>query len=405
MKSLFGYGLTTKAIAKSGGWHIFDDKFKNGSFDRYGNRLLPSNKLNPEKSKLEITSPGIPPTHPLIKKAKNLISEFDYFYEKAPFQIWITGTNGKTTTTQMTYHLLKDQGADIGGNIGTPLADMKKGTNFWVVEASSFQLYYTKYAKPDIFIILPLREDHTSWHGSFEEYVKAKLSPLKRMTERDVVIMPKFFNTNTKAFKILYENERDLIQYFGFKNTLFKVPFLLDEILAKAVYKILFLKEKNMNNFAIDPHKLEEFKDSSGRIWVDDSKATNIDATLNALKRYKDKKIFLILGGDDKGQDFTPLFEYMKNLDITLFIIGKDTSAFKKLAEQFNIKHRISGELKNAVNEISKLHDNNSVAILSPACASFDQFSGYKERGEFFKKFVIKISGLFHADKIQTTKK
>ena len=405
MKSLFGYGLTTKAIAKSGGWHIFDDSFKEASFDKYGNKLLPSKEFNPEKSILEITSPGIPPTHPLIKKAKNLISEFDYFYEYAPFQIWITGTNGKTTTTQMTYHLLKTHNADIGGNIGIPLANMNKNADFWIVETSSFQLYYTKYAKPNIFIILPLMEDHISWHGSFENYIKAKLSPLKRMSERDVVIMPKNLDTKTQAFKILYENEKDLIKYFGFETKEFQVPFLLDELLAKAVYKILFLKEKNLSGFKIDPHKLEEFKDSKGRIWVDDSKATNIDATLNALKRYKDKKIFLILGGDGKGQNFENLFKYMKNLDITLFIIGKDTSVFKKLAEQFNIKHRISGELKNAVNEISKLHDNKSIALLSPACASFDQFSGYKQRGEFFKKFVIKISGLFHADKIQTTKK
>jgi len=391
MKSLFGYGLTTKAIAKSGGWHIFDDKFKRSSFDKYGNKLLPSDEFNPEKSKLEITSPGIPRSHPLIKKAKNLISEFDYFYEYAPFQIWITGTNGKTTTTQMTYHLLKEHGADIGGNIGTPLADMKKGANFWVVEASSFQLHYTKYAKPDIFIILPIKEDHTSWHGSFENYIKAKLSPLKRMTERDIVIMPKNLDTDTEAFKVLYENEKDLIQYFGFKNTLFKMPFLLDEILAKAVYKILFLKEKNMNNFAIDPHKLEEFQDSSGRIWVDDSKATNVDATINALKRYKNRKIYLILGGDDKGQDFTPLFEYMKNLDIKLFIIGEKTDFFEKTALNYNLKYEISKNLKQAVNSIKKIHSLDSIALLSPACASFDQFKGYKERGEIFKKFVIKI--------------
>ena len=388
MKSLFGYGVTTKAIAKSGGWNIYDDSFKEISKDAFNNTLLPSCEFNPDNSELEITSPGIPPSHPLTKKAKNLISEFDYFYENSPFQIWITGTNGKTTTTQMTYHLLKEHGADIGGNIGIPLADMKKDANFWVVEASSFQLHYTRYAKPNIFIILPLKEDHTSWHGSFEEYVNAKLSPLKRMTERDVVIMPKDLNTETKAFKILYENEKDLIEYFDFKHTSFEVPFLLDELMAKAVYKILFLKEKDLCGFQIDSHKLEEFKDSKGRIWIDDSKATNTDATLNALKRYKDKKIFLILGGDGKGQNFEDLFKYMQNLDIDLFIIGKETDIFTKLAEQFNIRHQVNGELKNTVNEISKLHTGKTVALLSPACASFDQFKSYKHRGETFKKYV-----------------
>jgi UDP-N-acetylmuramoylalanine--D-glutamate ligase len=204
MKSLFGYGLTTKEIAKSGNWEIYDDRFSEVSFDKYGNTLLPVNCFDENKSTLEITSPGIPPTHPLIKKSKNLISEFDYFYENTPFQIWVTGTNGKTTTTEMIHFLLEN--SDIGGNIGIPLAKMDKNKKFWIIEASSFQLHYTKYAKPNILIILPVKEDHISWHESFENYVNAKLSPLKRMSERDIVIMPKNLNTQTKAFKILYEN-------------------------------------------------------------------------------------------------------------------------------------------------------------------------------------------------------
>ncbi len=392
MISLFGYGLTTKAIAKKGGFYIFDDNFTKLSYDKYENILLPSSEFDPNKSKLEITSPGIPPSHPLIKKAKNLISEFDYFYDNAPFQIWITGTNGKTTTTQMTHYLLKEHNSDIGGNIGIPLADMNKNAKFWVIEASSFQLFYTKKAKPNILIILPIKEDHISWHGSFKEYVKAKLSPLKRMTERDIVIMPKEFDTQTKAFKILYKNGQDLLNYFDFKDLYFKTPFLLDEIMAKAVYKILFFKEKSLKEFKIDPHKLEEIKDFLNRTWVDDSKATNIDATLNALKRYKDTKIFLILGGVDKNQDFTPLFEYMQNLNIELFLIGENLSNFKQLSQKFKIKYHLSKKLKNAVNEISKLHSKNSVAILSPACASFDQFKNYKERGEKFQQLINKLN-------------
>ena len=386
MKSLFGYGITTKEIAKHGKWHIFDDSFKEVGFDKYGNRLLPSSMFEAEKSTLEITSPGIPPHHPLIKKAKNLISEFDYFYHKMPFSIWITGTNGKTTTTEMIHHLLED--SDIGGNIGIPLAKLDFSKKFWVLETSSFQLHYTKTAKPNIFVVLPIKEDHISWHGSFEEYVNAKLSPLKRMTERDVVIMPKEFDTPTKAYKILYQNEDDLIKKFGFKKHTFKTPFLLDEVLAKSVYYILNFKEKSLKNFKIDPHKIEEFKDFKGRVWIDDSKATNVDAALNALKRYKDKKIFLILGGVDKGQNFEPLFQYMKNLDITLFIIGEKSEIFKTLSQKYNIPHTVSNTLQNSVKSIDKLHTEDSVALLSPACASFDQFKNYKQRGEEFKKLV-----------------
>ena len=388
MKSLFGYGVTTKAIAKSGGWEIFDDSFTNVSYDKYRNKLLPSNMFDPDKSELQITSPGIPPTHPLIKKANNLISEFDYFYNEKIFHIWITGTNGKTTTAQMTYELLKDKNVDLGGNIGIPLAEMNRNANFWIIEASSFQLFYTKRAKPNIFIILPLKEDHISWHGSFENYVNSKLSPLKRMSERDIAILPQNLDTDTKAFKILYKNENDLIEYFGFKQTGFKKPFLLDELMAKAVYKILYFEEKNLNGFNIDPHKLETLKDKKNRIWINDSKATNTDATLNALKRYEDKKIYLILGGDGKGQNFEELFSFMRNLNIELYIIGKDTSGFEKFADKYGISFNTAHTLSNAVNMIDKKLKKGEIALLSPACASFDQFKSYKERGEVFKRLI-----------------
>ena len=388
MKSLFGYGITAKEIAKEGGWYIYDDKFKEISFDNYRNKLLPSYMFDENKSKLEITSPGIPPNNPLIKKAKNLISEFDYYYNLEIFQIWISGTNGKTTTTEMIHYLLPK--SEIGGNIGIPLGKLNKN-KIWVLEVSSFQLYYTKYAKPNIFVLLPLSEDHISWHGSFEEYKKAKLSPLKRMNKRDIVIMPKDLDTQTDAFKILYEDENDLIKYFNFQKTEFKEPFLLDELLAKAVYKILYFKEKELKNFQIDAHKLEEFKDNKNRIWVDDSKATNVDATFNALKRYKNKKIHLIIGGDDKGQNFKELFEFMKILDITLYIIGKKREIFINSAKKEGISFIECETLENAVKKIDTNLKKNEIALLSPACASLDQFENYKKRGEIFKKLVFSL--------------
>jgi len=209
------------------------------------------------------------------------------------------------------------------------------------------------------------------------------------MTERDVVIMPKEFKDyETKAYKVLYENEEDLIKRFNFKNLKFKTPFLLDEVLAKTVYYVLYLKEASLECFKIDEHKLEEIKDNKGRVWVDDSKATNIDATINALKRYKDKEIHLILGGVDKGQNFKPLYDLLKNLNIKLYIIGEDTDLFENMAKNYKIDYNISKTLKNAIKQIDKKHNLNSVALLSPACASFDQFSGYKQRGDTFKKLI-----------------
>ena len=387
MKSLFGYGGTIKAIAKSGGWNIYDDKFKSISKDKFGNILLPSTKFDPNTSSLEITTPGIPPSNTLIKKAKNLISEYDYFYP-FPFSIWITGTNGKTTTTEMIKYLLPNN-SDVGGNIGKPLAQMDLNSKIWILETSSFTLHYTKIAKPNIFILLPITPDHISWHNSFEEYKKAKLSPMDRMTERDIAIIPKeFSNYKTNAYKITYSSSEDLINYFNFKDIVFDEPFKLDEVLAKAIYKILFFKEKSLKNFKLDPHKIEEFYDSKNRLWVDDSKATNVDATIQALKRYKNKNIYLILGGDSKGQNLIPLFKEIKNYNIELFLIGKDMPLFEKLAKEYKINHKNCKTLNNAVNHISNILTKNDIGLLSPASASLDQFKSYKERGEIFKSLI-----------------
>jgi UDP-N-acetylmuramoylalanine--D-glutamate ligase len=387
-KSLFGYGKTIKAIAKSGNWDIYDDRFKEVSFDKFGNKLIPSKLFDENKSKLEITSPGISPQHPLTQKAKNLISDYDYFFENFPFSIWVSGTNGKTTTTQMIKYLLEN--SEAGGNIGLPVAEMDEKKEFWILETSSFTLHYTKTAKPNIYILLPITPDHISWHGSFENYEKDKLSILDRMDERDIAIIPKKYeNYPTSSFKIVYENSNDLINYFDLKKTNFEEPFRLDEVLAKAVYKILFFKEKSLKNFKIDSHKIEEFKDKKNRLWVDDSKATNIDATINAIKKYKDKKIHLIVGGDSKGQNLIPLFEEIKNYNVTLYLIGKDASLFEEQSKKYNLNYFNCENLENSINLIDK-NFQNGVALLSPASASLDQFNSYKERGKKFKKLVLK---------------
>jgi UDP-N-acetylmuramoylalanine--D-glutamate ligase len=389
-KSLFGYGETIKAIAKSGGWDIYDDKFKNISNDEFGNKLLPSHLFDENRSELEITSPGISPSNKLIQKAKNLISDYDYFYNQFPFSIWVSGTNGKTTTTQMIKSLLPNSQA--GGNIGLPVANMDNKKQFWVLETSSFTLHYTKTAKPNIYILLPITPDHISWHGSFEAYEQAKLSPLQRMNERDVAIIPdKYKNYPTSAFKITYNNSNDLMNYFELKETNFDEPFKLDELLAKEVYKILFFEEKSLKEFKIDAHKIEEFRDNKNRLWVDDSKATNIDAAINAIKKYKNEEIHLILGGDSKGQNLTPLFEELQKYNVTLYLIGRDAPLFEKKAKKYNMSYLISNTLENSIKSIDK-NFQSGVALLSPASASLDQFNSYKQRGEKFKKLVLNLS-------------
>lgn len=396
-KSLFGYGLTTKAIAKSGGWDIYDDSFTEIMTDELDNSLLPPNSFDPQKSTLEVPSPGFPRTHNLILCARNLISEYDYFKSIMPKSIWISGTNGKTTTTQMTQFLLEQYGSVMGGNVGTPLAELDKNAKIWILETSSFTIFYTKFARPDIYALLPITPDHLSWHGNIDEYIRAKLKPLSMMQEGSVAIIPKkYANTTSNATILAYENEEDLSKICGvdISQISFKMPFLMDALMALCLQKIIFDRAdfKKLNNFKIEENKLEELHDFRSRLWVNDTKATNLDATIQALKRYQDNQIHLILGGDDKGVSLEPLFTEIKKHRVKIYAIGSNTEKIINLCEKFNIASEKCFELQRAVECINKMLKNGEVALLSPACASLDQFGSYAQRGDKFKEFIKNLA-------------
>jgi len=392
--SLFGYANTTRALAKEFKNVVFyDDKCLKPFKDKDGYLVKPSSEFNENYSDLEIPSPGIPPNNKLIQKAKNLISEYDYFTNTSALKIWISGTNGKTTTTQMMQHLLKDKNSTAGGNIGTPLANLDKDASIWILETSSFTMHYTNIAKPNIYVLLPLTPDHISWHGSMQNYIDAKLKPIKMMQEADIAIVPKeYINLKTDAFLIGYEDEFELAKYFNIdiSKVDFKGAFLLDAILAMSVDKILFdrVNYSKINSFKLEPHRQEELKDSKNRVWVNDTKATNIDATIAALKRYKDRYIHLILGGDDKGVELDELFIYLKELDLQIYTIGSNKEKLINLAQKYSIKAQKCKNLEDAVLEIDKNLKQDQIALLSPAAASLDEFSSYAQRGDIFKNRV-----------------
>ena len=396
--TLFGYGLTTKAIAKKlgGGCTFFDDNIKEPYTDEHGNKLFPSHLFDPQKSALEVTTPSLQPDHPLIRSAKNLLSEYDYFKEEMPFSIWISGTNGKTTTTQMLTHLLEKRGAVSGGNIGTPLADLSTDAPIWVLESSSFTLHHTHTASPDIYLLLPITPDHLDWHDTAEQYEADKLSPLLTMKEGELALIPKGLNLpKTDAYVVEYDSNAFVAEYFKLESEKlhFKAAFLQDALLALAVTKVLFDEADYalMNAFTLDAHRQEELRDEKGRLWINDSKATNLDATIQAVKGYADKKIHLILGGDDKGVDLSPLFELIKPLGLTLYTIGENSDKLLKLSEAYNIHAVESKTIDVAISKISHVLDEQSVALLSPAAASFDQFKSYKHRGDTFKELVKEL--------------
>ena len=381
---ILGKGITALALK---------DKFPNATL--YDDNDFNQYDLN--SNEFTVVSPGIPPYNNMVLNSKNLISDYDLFASVMPFSIWISGTNGKTTTTQMTQHLLKEYGSIYGGNIGVPLSHLNEKAPIWILETSSFTLHYTNKTKPNIYILLPISEDHITWHGSFEEYKNAKLKPLSLMNENDIAIIPaEFKEFKTNAHVITYNNSDDLCQHFDIDKSKikFKEPFLLDAILAMAANKIIFdeINYNLINQFIIDKHKVEEFRDFKNRLWIDDSKATNVDATINAIVPYKDKNIHIILGGDDKGANLIPLFENIKDLDIHVYAIGSNTEKIVKYCMEYNINVESCTYLNVAVSKIDLALKENSVAMLSPAAASLDQFKSYAHRGDEFKNLVSSLS-------------
>ncbi|MDZ7819011.1 MAG: UDP-N-acetylmuramoyl-L-alanine--D-glutamate ligase [Aliarcobacter sp.] len=381
---ILGKGITALALK---------DKFPNATL--YDDSDF--NLYDFTSNELTVVSPGIPPYNNMVLNSKNLVSDYDLFESIIPFSIWISGTNGKTTTTQMCQHLLNQYNSVCGGNIGIPLSHMDERAPIWILETSSFTLHYTNKSKPNIYLFLPISEDHITWHGSFEEYRNSKLKPLSLMNENDIAIIPDIFSdVKTEAHLITYKNSDDLCEHFKIDKSKikFKEPFLLDAILAMSTQKIVFdeIDYNLINEFVIDKHKVEEFKDKKNRLWIDDSKATNVDATINALVPYKDNEIHIILGGDDKGANLVPLFENIKDLNIYVYAIGSNTDKITNYCNKFDIKVENCIFLDLAVSKIDKNHGENSIAMLSPAAASLDQFKSYAHRGNEFKNLVNSLS-------------
>lgn len=415
--SIFGYGVTTTPLVsflnqQGHRLAIYDDKFTKITTDKMGNTFLPSSDFNPTQSDQEILSPGIPPNHPLVQRAQNLLSEYDYFdillqadSVNKPYIVWISGTNGKTTTTEMATLILQNLGAQSGGNIGTPLSMLyTQKSKIWILETSSFMLHHTHKAVPQIYALLPIREDHITWHGGFENYIESKLSPLNRMGSTSYALIPDEFTSHplTQSYKgtlITYASSQDLSikLQIDSESIQFREPFLLDSLLALGIAKLGFNADdiSRLNTFKIGAHRIAEFYDQSGQLWVDDSKGTNVDATIEAIRRYIGWHIIIILGGDDKGANLTPLFEFMHNKDIEIVSIGLNEPRLVELAQHYNIPITPTQNLYNAMKYIHAKRktnqiDSQDVVLLSPAAASLDQFKSYQERGKLFTQLALK---------------
>ncbi len=366
-----------------------------------------------------IKNPGIPYTNPLIQKALEkgipVLTEVElaYLISEADM-IGITGTNGKTTTTTLLFEMLADGGRNplIAGNIGTVASEVAQEAgphNKMVVELSSFQLMGIEDFRPHIAIITNLYEAHLDYHGSLHDYWQAKVNITKNQTEDDFLIINDDQThlieavAHTKAQVVPFSTTKEVLDgaYIKEDAIYFKDEFIvsLDDIVlpgahnlenilsAVAACKLYDVPNESIRKvlsvFAGVKHRTQFVKEVEGRKFYNDSKATNSLATKSALNAFAGPTI-LLAGGLDRGNDFDDLIPYMKNVS-TLIVFGETAQKLAETGRKAGIKSIITVDNVEKAVPVAYEHSRaGDVILLSPACASWDQYRTFEERGDMF---------------------
>ena len=377
-----------------------------------------------KKSDLAVTSPGIPPQSPIIKKVRAeqipVISELELAYRECdiPFII-ITGTNGKTTTTSLTHHILsKKLRTEACGNIGTPpclVAD--ENLDYFVCEASSFQLDMSSSLKPYIAVWTNFTPDHIDWHNGLENYFNAKARVFRDpqtakyciLNAKDPKLLAFSKEINGKLF-MFGDNVGDnccfvrdgsiIYKQDGKEEEIIKIcecPLIGDHNYQNIECAIICAKLVGLDNeiikqaiieFRAPAHRLEKIAQKGGIAFYNDSKATNPEASIVAINSFDNKNVVLIAGGRDKNTDLKEFCESVKSHISTVILIGEAADRFDQNLRKYdftNIKR--TKTLQEAVD--LGISINPDVILLSPACASFDMFNSYEHRGDVFRDYVL----------------
>ncbi|MCG0276988.1 MAG: UDP-N-acetylmuramoyl-L-alanine--D-glutamate ligase [Thermanaeromonas sp.] len=383
---------------------------------------------------LVVASPGVPLEEPPLKAARqagiSIWGELELAFRLLPAGvkiIAITGTNGKTTTTALAGQVLKDAGYPVvvAGNIGVPLIE-KVGEAFpgqyFVLEVSSFQLETVETFHPNVAVILNITPDHLDRHGSFSEYVKAKARLLSLQGPEDFAVL-NYDDLNTRN---LEKQVKGHLVYFSHREPLSLGCFVKDGVicldLGNGVHPICRVEElalkgvHNLENslaaaaiggilgispstlsytlktFPGVPHRLEPVACVDGVLYVNDSKGTNPEATIKAIEAYSEPLI-LIAGGKNKGSDFSFLAQKMVGRVKHLILLGEAAPAIRQAAQKAGLTSIFMvRDLGEAVERARELASPGDVVLLSPACASWDMFRNYEERGNLFKTLVRSLS-------------
>ncbi len=379
---------------------------------------------------LMVVSPGVPSDAQILKNAKQknikIISEIELAYQFCKGKvIGITGTNGKTTTTSLIGHLFNICGNKtyVAGNIGVAFSEIAlevKEDDFVVLEISSFQLDLIDNFRPDAAIILNITPDHLNrYENSFEKYTQSKLSIYKNQNREDFLILNKDDETlmnavssrKSKTFyfslkdeqldgcylmngNIIYNEEGELRFIFPAEELLIKGEHNIANAMAAICTAKIFgfddekIKE-GLKSFKGVEHRLEFVREIEGVKYINDSKATNIDSVWYALRSY-DNPIFLILGGQDKGNDYNKIKDLVKDKVKKIYAIGSSAEIVFNFFHSM-VKVEVKGTLEAAVTAANNESRENDIVLLSPACASFDMFDSYEHRGKIFKEVVNKL--------------
>lgn len=323
----------------------------------------------------------------------------------------ITGTNGKTTTTQMTFDILKKSNKDVylAGNIGYPSIEVAYNhpNSLIITEVSSFQLEGTKYFRPTIAAITNLGEGHLDYHESIDNYRNAKKKIYKNQTEKDILILNinernKYnlneINSNIIFYDTAFNTEADVyikdnIVFYDnielFDITKLKLPGMhnIENAINAAViaYKKGSTTEdikEVLYNFSGVKHRLQYVGDYKGVKYYNDSKATNPVATITALSGFE-QNVVLLCGGKDRGIDFHELVPYLDRVK-AMVVVGESAEILQELADSNNIKCIKAVKIDDATEEASKIAETGDIVLLSPACASWDQYKSFEVRGDEF---------------------
>ena len=428
-------GIGAAILAMKKGWNVFVSDF--GTIPEMYKEVLEQKGFEWEEMKhtesriltadLVVKSPGIPDTADLIKKLNEagikVISEIEFagYYTDA-FKICITGSNGKTTTSMLTYHILKKAGFNVGlaGNVGDSFAKLvaEESYDYYVLELSSFQLDGMSDFKADIAILLNITPDHLDrYEHKMENYINSKFRIIKNQTADDWFIYNKddknitgWLETSSISAKEAPFSLSDKLEQGGYLNKE-QITINIKDQFTMSIHELALKGKHNVQNslasgitsrileirkesireslsdFVNVEHRLEFVAKVHGIEFINDSKATNINSTWFALESMDNPTVWIV-GGVDKGNDYAELLDLVKDKVKAIICLGKDN---KKIKDTFTGVVENIVEANNAMEAVAygyRLAKKDETVLLSPACASFDLFENYEERGNEFKKAV-----------------